>query len=138
MPPLNPKILLHMLYLAFQGTKMHFFKPWKAHLRDVSALLVFLAPVPEPKSDQPQMHYPRPAKRMWPWFQQIWNSLPFLNPKFVLQMLYFQGAPNAFCKAWKMHLGAASALLVFLAPFLELRSSSRRFRPTPNAVSEAC
>ena len=63
---------------------------------------------------------PRPPKRIWPPFQQIWSPMPPLNPKFLLHMLQLQGAANAFFKAWKTHLKAASALPVLLSP------------PTPN------
>ena len=41
-------------------------------------------------------------------------------------------------KAWKMHLAAASALLVFLATLPEAISSSPSLRPSPNAFPEAC
>ena len=31
--------------------------------------------------DQPQIHFPRPAKRNWHWFQHLWSSMPSLQPK---------------------------------------------------------
>ena len=40
---------------------------------------------PQYPRSQPQMHFPRPAKPIWPWFQQI--SMLSLHPKIVLHML---------------------------------------------------
>ena len=90
---------------------MHFLRLGTTHLGAASALLVFLMLIsngnraPE-ASDQLQMHFPRPAKRIWPWLQQIWSSMPSLNLKILLQKLYFgfQGRSKACFKAWKTHL----------------------------------
>ena len=50
MPSLNPKIVLHMLRFGFQGPNFFIVQGWENAVTAVSALLVFLAPVPEPKS----------------------------------------------------------------------------------------
>ena len=50
-------------------------------------------------------------------------------------VLWSSRPQNEFFKARK--LGAASALLMFLAPFPEAKSSSPSLRPTPNAFLEA-
>ena len=67
------------------------------------------------------------AKRIWPSFQQIWSSMPSLNPQIALQMQQccYQ---HAFFKVWKTlesAFRAVPALLVFLAPVPEPKSSCR-------------
>ena len=65
-------------------------------------------------TDQAQMHFPRPEKSMWPWFQQIWRSMPSLIRKSsckccsLVSTCIFQVLVNVF--------KAVLALQVFLAP----------------------
>ena len=64
------------------------------------------------------MHFPRPAKRIWPSIQQIWSSMPSLHLKMVLQVLSFgfQHCKNGFLS----RLG--NCMTCFLLP--EPKSSS--------------
>ena len=60
------------------------FRGLESAFRSCFSFLLFLAPFAEAKSISPglrppEMHFPRPPDRIWPWFQQIWSSMPSLH-----------------------------------------------------------
>ena len=108
----NPKMVLKMLWLGFQGPKMHFSRLGKNTFRVVSALLVFLVPVSEPKSRSRSLGPSpnAPAKCIWPWYRQICSSMQMLllhtptyrkcsHPETARISSGAPTKPNAFSKA---------------------------------------